>query len=323
MPEPLLSVRDLHVDYRRGGSWQTAVDGVSFDVAQGELLGIAGESGCGKSTLGFALMGLSPGRVSGTATLAGELDLISLTRRQWRQVRMNRIAMVFQSAMNGFNPVMTLADQIRDTLSAHGVTDRAEQNRTLAESFDLVELPQARLKSYPHELSGGMRQRAMVALAFVRKPQLVILDEPTTALDVVIQRNILDRILEIQQRFQTTLILISHDLHLLLSRCDRVGVMYAGALVELGSRRVMAAEPAHPYSAGLMACLPPLSGEVRRRDPIPGQPPSLDSWPDGCRFHPRCRFATVTCQSEPPALRTLADSRQLACHHPLTGSSLA
>jgi oligopeptide/dipeptide ABC transporter ATP-binding protein len=323
MPEPVLSIRDLTVDFHTDDGVVHAVGKVSYDIHPGETLGVVGESGSGKSVTVLAILGLisqPPGRiVSGQAIFKGQ-DLLTLREEDLRRVRGNDLAMIFQDPMTSLNPVFRIGDQIREAIQAHDSTveDGAARNRSI-ELLQIVGVPHAedRYDQYPHEFSGGMRQRAMIAMAIANSPSVLIADEPTTALDVTIQAQILEVLKAAQKETQAATILITHDLGLIAEMADRVVVMYAGGVVETGDVQSIFHEPRHPYTVGLMNSLPGLSSEERWLRPIPGQPPSLINIPSGCPFHPRCFLSRrrERCFVEVPALRPMGSREHLsACH---------
>ncbi|HKT02481.1 MAG TPA: ABC transporter ATP-binding protein, partial [Rugosimonospora sp.] len=292
--EPVLEVHGLTVEYA-GTRPVAAVTDVSFAVGPGEILGIAGESGSGKSTLVTAVLRLlrppavvRSGRVLFRPTGRPPVDLLGATRRELRALRWEHAAVVFQSAMNALNPVQRLRGQFTDAIRAHRAVSTAQARARSAALLELVGVPADRLDSYPHELSGGMRQRATIALALVCEPDLVVLDEPTTAVDVVLQRQILRQVTELQRELGFAVVFITHDLSLLLELADRIAVMYAGRIVESAPARELYRRPRHPYSRGLRDSFPPLRGPLTRLSGIPGAPPDLAAPPSGCRFHPRC-----------------------------------
>ena len=323
MPEPILSIRDLVVEFGTEDGVVHAVDGVSYDVYPGETLGIVGESGSGKSVSQLALLGLipqPPGRiVRGEATFDGR-DLLRMSKRDLRRLRGGEVAMVFQDPMTSLNPVLKIGDQIGEAIQVHnpGIGDKAVEKRTI----DLLTLvgvpnPERRFEQYPHEFSGGMRQRAMIAMAIANEPKLLIADEPTTALDVTIQAQILEVLKKAQDETHAATILITHDLGLIAEMADRVVVMYAGRVVELTDVHTLFEAPRHPYTVGLMDSLPRLTVDEDWLRPIPGQPPSLISRPPGCPFHPRCflRQGRQRCVAEEPPLRPVGpDGHLSACH---------
>jgi peptide/nickel transport system ATP-binding protein len=315
MSDPVLSVRDLCVEYVSDRGPVRAVDRVSFDVARGEVLGIAGESGCGKSTVAQAVLRIlpPPAVITGGQVLFEGRDLLQLTEPELRAVRWRRLSMVFQSAMDALNPVLTIGEQLGDTLLAHGA-DRARVRERSAELLSLVGIQADRLESYPHQLSGGMRQRVGIAIALALEPALVVLDEPTTALDVIVEGEILQQILELRRRFGFSVIFITHDLTRMMQICDRVAIFYAGRLVEVAPAAELRASPRHPYTQGLLKAFPSVHGTDEELTSIPGSPPSLRSPPPGCRFHPRCGQVIDRCRTEEPRLVELGDRRAAACH---------
>jgi peptide/nickel transport system ATP-binding protein len=299
---PLLEVNDLSVDYLTERGPVRAVDHVSLDVARGEFLGIVGESGCGKSTLLYAIARLlaPPAQVaSGEVCFEGR-DMVSMSDAELRHVRWRRYSIVMQSAMNALNPVMSIGEQLRDAFDAHEqLTGRQVEARS-AELLRLVGIDPVHLRSYPHQLSGGMRQRAMIAMALIFTPDLVIMDEPTSALDVVAQRSLMVKIKQLQREFGFATIFVTHDMSLISHFSDRLAVMYAGEVVEVGETRQVFNEPKHPYTIGLMGSFPSISGTLQPLTGIPGSPPNLAEPPAGCRFHPRCPKVMPRCTAEHP-----------------------
>jgi len=303
--EPVLAIDDLSVVYRSKAGDVRAVDGVSLDLHPGEIVGLAGESGSGKSTLAYGACRLlrAPAVIDGGRVLYygrstnEPLDILQQDTAGLRRLRWSGISIVFQSAMNALNPVLSIRDQLLDVIDAHLDLNRKEKLDKVKSLLDLVNIPQSRLGSYPHELSGGMRQRVMIAMAVATDPEVVIMDEPTTALDVVVQRDILGQIAELQQRLGFAILFITHDLSLLLELADRIAVMYAGRILEFGSAEDIHRSPAHPYTKGLLSSFPPLHGERRDLSGIPGSPPDLHHPPAGCPFLPRCGYGTDACRS--------------------------
>lgn len=316
MAEPLLSVRDLCVDYVTDRGPVRAVDHVSFDLERGEILGVAGESGCGKSTVAQALLRIlpPPAVISGGQVLFEGRDLLALTEDELRELRWKRISMVFQSAMDALNPVIPVGEQICDTLHAHREID-ARAARARAEALlELVGIPAGMIDAYAHQLSGGMRQRLGIAIALALEPSLVILDEPTTALDVIVEREILGHIRALQRQLGFAVLFITHDLSRMLQVSDRVAIFYAARLVELAPAEELRRAPRHPYTQGLLRAFPSVHGGDVELASIPGAPPSLSDPPAGCRFHPRCERAVDLCRARSPELRRLGPDHSAACH---------
>jgi peptide/nickel transport system ATP-binding protein len=321
MPEIVLSVRNLKLAYTSRRGPVQALRGVNFDLYKGETLALIGESGCGKSTLGFALIRLTPGTAritDGSITLIDgdrRRDLMQLSETELRRIRWTDMALMLQAALNAFNPVMRIQDHFLDTARAHGLTDRSEVLDRARRLLTAVHLDADRvLPSYPHELSGGMRQRVLLALGLLLQPRIIILDEPTTALDILTQRTIIDLLRNLKQTFHFTMIFISHDLSLAAELADRVATMYAGQIVEIGDVYEIFERPRHPYTLGLTRAVPTLHGEAEALASIPGSPPDFVHMPTGCKFHPRCPFADERCRREEPELSGL-DGHLVACHH--------
>jgi peptide/nickel transport system ATP-binding protein len=314
---PVLEIEDLSIAYRAGGGDVTAVRHVDLALGRGEVLGLAGESGSGKSTLALGAIRLlrppaviTSGRVTyrGRRVGAAGVDVLEQSPAQLRALRWREVAIVFQSAMNALNPVLRVRDQLGDVIDAHMPLARAARRERLAELFDLVGIPPERLRSYPHELSGGMRQRVMIAMALAVEPEIVIMDEPTTALDVVVQREILEQIAVLRARLGFAIVFVTHDLSLLLEIADRIMIMYAGQLLELASAEDILARPAHPYTRGLLGSFPSVHGPRRTLAGIPGSPPDMRSLSSGCPFRPRCSFATDDCATIDMRPRPVAGS---------------
>ncbi len=314
----LLAVENLAL--RLKGGQANIVDRVSFEVAPGETLCIVGESGCGKSVTALSLMGLLPMPpieiVSGSAHFDGR-DLLQLSPKQMSEIRGDRIAMIFQEPMTSLNPVYRIGDQIAEVVLRHRAVGKAQARARALEMLERVKIPAAeqRLDEYPHQLSGGMRQRVMIAMALANDPALLIADEPTTALDVTIQAQILELIRTLQRESGTSLIMITHDLGVVAEVADRVAVMYAGHVVEQGPVDAIFDDPQHPYTIGLMNSVPALGGRHGRLTTIPGMVPLIDAMPAGCRFAPRCPFATAACSEAVPALRDIGAGHAAACIH--------
>jgi oligopeptide/dipeptide ABC transporter ATP-binding protein len=320
--EPLLAVDDLRVQFWTGSGMVYAVNGVSFEVNAGETLGIVGESGCGKSVTALALLGLLPraGRVtSGTARFAGR-DLIKLKDREMRRLRGRQIAMIFQDPMTSLNPVLTIGRQIREPLETHFGLSRKQATARAGELLDRVGIPspKARLMDYPHQFSGGMRQRAMIAMALACKPKLLIADEPTTALDVTIQAQILTILRELVTEEDTALIMITHDLGVVAGMCERVNVMYAGMFMETGSAEQLFETPRHPYTLGLLQSVPRLDAARKAKlQAIEGAPRNMLQPPSACPFQPRCRYEVELSSKEVPPLVEIEPGHKLACFNPV------
>jgi peptide/nickel transport system ATP-binding protein len=301
---PVLEISDLSISFAAEGGEVKAVRHVNLALAPGEVVGLAGESGSGKSTLALGACRLlrPPAVITGGSVIyrgrrvdPDGVEILDQTARQLRTLRWREIAIVFQSAMNALNPVLRIRDQLGDVLDAHLDIGREEKRDRLHALLDLVGIPRERLRSYPHELSGGMRQRVMIAMALAVEPELVIMDEPTTALDVVVQREILAELAELQRELQFAVLFITHDLSLLLEIADRIAILYAGRLVELGTAEQIHRWTAHPYTRGLLDSFPSVHGPRRRLAGIRGSPPDLRSVPAGCSFVPRCRYSTQEC----------------------------
>ena len=317
--KPLLSVRNLVTRFGRGRGAVTAVDDVSFDVGVGETVAVVGESGSGKSVTALSILRLipsPPGRIESGEILFEGTDLTKLSEREIMQIRGNRIAMIFQEPMSSLNPVLTVGLQVAEPINVHRRKPWGAALGTAKQLLGRVRMSDAesRLRAYPHQFSGGMRQRAMIAMALACEPRLIIADEPTTALDVTVQAQILDLLKDLAQGSRCSLILITHDLGVVARYADRVVVMYAGRVVEQAPARELYANPRHPYTRGLMASVPRLDGDTSKRlVPIEGQPPNLARLPTGCAFAPRCRQATDICHRERPALAEIGPQHQTAC----------
>lgn len=314
---PVLEVEDLSVTYSTNKGPVRAVNNVSFKLFPGEVMGLVGESGSGKSTMAYAIMRLLKGgaRVSGGTIKIFGKDIYQMEPETLRQFRWNNMSMVFQSAMNALNPVKTIEWQILDTLMAHRPNMTRSQAKARAiDLFRLVGIDQSRLNAYPHELSGGMRQRVVMAIAIALEPDFVIMDEPTTALDVVVQKSILDQIMELQKTKGFAILFISHDFSLVADIADRMAVMYAGRIVELlNAKTIHDGVPHHPYTDGLLRAIPSLTGDLTALEGIPGHPPDLVNIPAGCPFHPRCPVAVERCLTVAPEARQVGDSI-VECH---------
>ena len=318
MSGPLLSVDGLEVRFWTDRGTVHAVNGISFEISAGETLGIVGESGCGKSVTSLAILGLLPraGRATGGSVHFDGRDLLTLSDSELRAVRGKEIAMIFQDPMTSLNPVLTIGRQIREALEAHFGMDRKTADARVAELLDQVGIPSAKshLRDYPHQFSGGMRQRAMIAMALACEPKLLIADEPTTALDVTIQAQILDLLRELVAERNAALILITHDLGVVAGMCERVNVMYGGTFVETGAAEPVFGTPRHPYTLGLLQSVPRLdTPRGRQLQPIAGAPRDMLHEPNACPFQPRCRFAVEVCSTKLPPLTQIEPSHGAAC----------
>ena len=318
MSNTLLEVRNLSVGYRVSAGTVHAIDDVSFTVHQGETLGLVGESGCGKTTAGRAVIKVMPANAEIThgRILYRGRDLVPLSQEEMREIRWTEIAVVPQSAMNALNPVYRVGRQIEEVIVHQGGASPAEARARAEELFRLVRIDPQRLRHYPHQFSGGMRQRALVAMALALEPSLLIADEPTTALDVVSQDRVFTRVRALQKRLGASMLLITHDMGLVAENCDRVAVMYAGRIVEHGDTRALFGEPVHPYTMGLKNAFPSVTRPKHEAlISIAGAPPVLLETPSGCRFAPRCPFASAPCRQEDPALQSVGPGHYAACHH--------
>jgi peptide/nickel transport system ATP-binding protein len=323
-----LSVHDLTMHYETRKGDVSAIDNVSFDLARGQSLGLVGESGCGKTSIAFSLMRLLPdnGKIKDGYIMIDGRDIVAMDYSDLLELRWRKIAMVFQAAMNALNPVYTVGDQIREAMELHmGDLRPAQARQTIGELFDLVGLDPELMDRYPHEFSGGMRQRAVIAMALSCNPDIIIADEPTTALDVIVQDRILKRIRTLQKDLDMAMIYISHDIAVIAEVSDRIGVMYAGRLAELADAVDIFERPLHPYTYALMGAFPSIKGPRRELRTLPGEPPDLLNPPSGCRFHPRCPYATDICREQRPDFvpvngsqgNDLSTGHYVACWHPL------
>jgi oligopeptide/dipeptide ABC transporter ATP-binding protein len=313
---PLLVVEGLTTHFRLGGQTVYAVDDVSFSLADGEALGIAGESGCGKTTTALSLLRLLPSNaevVGGSVRLFG-IDLLAKSDKALQRYRWREISIIFQGAMNALNPVQRVGDQIAEPMIERLGLSKSAAAKRAGELLELVGIPKARRKAYPHELSGGMRQRAMIAMALACDPAVIIGDEPTTALDVMVQAQILELLEDLREKLGLSLILITHDLSVLAETCDRVMIMYAGRVAEEGPVGLVYGTPRHPYTQMLLRAFPDVLSGRRDLGTIPGSPPDLRTPPPGCRFHPRCPAAMDVCRTEVPPEVTFDDRVRVACH---------
>lgn len=316
MAKKVLEVKDLKMYYFASRGVVKAVDNISFDLHKGEVLGLAGESGCGKSSLGFTLMGMPtpPGKIVGGSVKVDGREIVGLPEDVLRkEIRWQKIAMIFQGAMNALNPVYTVGYQMIEPLLYHKGMEKEEALERAQKYLELVGLPPEIVDRYPHELSGGMKQRVVIAMALLLEPEVVIADEPTTALDVVVQAQIINLMKKLKKELGLSMIFITHDLSILAEISDRVAIMYAGKLVEMGDSKKIYYEPAHPYTQKLLAAIPRLHEDVEKLEFIPGQPPNLISPPAGCRFHPRCPYAMEVCREQIPELKEADKDHHVAC----------
>ena len=315
---PLLKIQNLCVDYVTDQGNARAVNNVDLEIHPGETVGLAGESGCGKSTLAFAIANLhcAPALITGGEILFEGKDVLKMSEEELRSFRWAKASMVFQSAMNALNPVITIGEQMIDVVLAHEDVTRAEAKARAIKSLELVDIHASRMESYPHQLSGGMRQRVVIAIALILRPKLIIMDEPTTALDVVVEREIMNQLYDLKEEFGFAILFISHDLGLMGEITDRIGVMYGGKMIELGASTDLITSPKHPYTRGLLKSFPTIFGPKTRLEGIPGNPLNLLEVPNGCYFQSRCTECVDQCISQIPALKRLSGDapRMVACH---------
>ena len=312
----LLEINNLCVDYVSPNGVARAVNDVSISIAPGETLGIAGESGCGKSTLAFAISRLhkAPALISEGEILYKGQDVLKMNNKQLRDFRWNDVSIVFQSAMNSLNPVITIGELLTDVILAHKKTPYKQAHERAVDLLETVGMHGDRMSSFPHQLSGGMRQRVVIAIALALEPKLIIMDEPTTALDVVVEREILNELYELKSKFGFSILFISHDLSLMGEIADRIGVMYAGNLIELGDAKTVFSDPKHPYTKGLISSFPTIHGPKERLYGIPGNPVNLLDTPQGCNFQERCGECISMCIKSEPRLGTVATGHHVSCH---------
>jgi len=316
--EPILEVRDLRVDFRTEGQVVPAVDGVSFDLTPGRTLALVGESGSGKSVTNLAILRLvpdPPGRITGGSIRFAGTDLLTLSEAEMRRIRGRCIAMIFQDPMTSLNPYLKVSRQLTEVLELHEHCTPAVAKTRAIEMLERVGIPDAgrRIDAYPHQFSGGMRQRVMIGMALLCKPALLLADEPTTALDVTVQAQILDLIGELRTALGTAVLLVTHDLGVVAGRADAIAVLYAGRIVERAPAAELFANPRHPYTLGLLRSIPRLQESQPRLTPIPGRPPDLRQRPPGCALAPRCEFVVDRCRGEAPPLRAVGPQHETAC----------
>ncbi|MFF3262855.1 ABC transporter ATP-binding protein [Streptomyces sp. NPDC002932] len=315
----LLEVRDLHVEFHTRDGVAKAVNGVNYSVSEGETLAVLGESGSGKSVTAQAIMGIldmPPGKISGGEILFKDRDLLKLKKEERRKIRGQEMAMIFQDALSSLNPVLTVGEQLGEMFVVHRGASRKDAKAKAVELMDRVRIPAAkeRVGNYPHQFSGGMRQRIMIAMALALEPSLIIADEPTTALDVTVQAQVMDLLAELQRELNMGLILITHDLGVVADVADKIAVMYAGRIVETSPVHDIYQAPAHPYTQGLLRSIPRLDQKGRELYAIKGLPPNLLHIPPGCAFNPRCPMAQDVCRTDVPPLFDVAKNRQSACY---------
>lgn len=315
MSEPLLKIRNLKAYYFTESGVVKAVDNVTLDIRKGELLGLVGESGSGKSTLGFSIIRLipPPGKIVDGNIFLNNMDLMKLSEKELRRIRGRRIGMIFQDPLTCLDPLRKIEDQMVETAMVHMDVEKEEAKEMAVKALERVGISGDRLKDYPHQLSGGMRQRAMIAMATMLRPELLIADEPTTALDVIVQSRIMDLLADLKESMRMSVLLITHDLALVIERADRVAVMYAGELCEVGTAEQVSQDPLHPYTKLLLESIPDVEAPKTELKSIPGNPPDMRNPPSGCRFWPRCPYAKDLCKRKSPRFMEL-DGRIVRCH---------
>ena len=315
--DKFLSIRDLTIHYASGKRTVQAVNGISFDIEKGKTLGLVGETGAGKTTTALGILNLipkPPGKiVSGEIVFEGE-DLLKKSKKEMRKIRGNKISMIFQDPMTSLDPVVTVGDQIAEVIRLHQATSRKEAQQKAVDMLELVGIPGERYNEYPHQFSGGMKQRVIIAIALACNPSLLIADEPTTALDVTIQAQILELMANLRREFGSSMLLITHDLGVVAEVCDNVAIMYAGEIVEYGDLRHIYRNASHPYTEGLFGSLPNLKDQGEELEPIRGMMPDPMHLPEGCAFAPRCPYATEACSASVPYLRPMGGTHFVACH---------
>ena len=314
--EYILDIRDLHIQFNSDGSTSHAVNGVNLAIGQGETLGLVGETGAGKTTTALGILNLiphPPGKITKGEIFFQGQDLLKKSVREMQHIRGNQISMIFQDPMTALNPVLTVCEQIAEVIKLHQKCSQAEAEAGAAKMMELVGIPSQRMKEYPHQFSGGMKQRIVIAIALACNPQLLIADEPTTALDVTIQAQVLKLMKNLQQQFGTSLLLITHDLGVVAEVCDKVAIMYAGEIIEYGSAVHIFEHTAHPYTRGLFASIPSLDEDVERLQPIPGMMPDPTELPPGCKFCDRCPQAVEACEKIHPQMTELTEGHMVRC----------
>ena len=315
---PFLDVKDLVVEYYSDGKVIHAVNGVNLTLERGKTLGLVGETGAGKTTIAKSILRILPdvgAKVAGgTITLDGQ-DLLDLPEHEMRKIRGNKISMIFQDPMTALNPVQTVGDQIAEAVRLHNGGNKGEAEERAEEMLKMVGISADRYHEYPHQFSGGMKQRVVIAIALACNPDLLLADEPTTALDVTSQAQVLDLIGELRKKYNTAMLLITHDMGVVATTCDNVAVIYAGNIIEYGSKEQIFDHPSHPYTIGLFGAIPSMSEDEEWLHPIDGLPPDPAALPEGCAFHPRCPYATEECRKQPIAMQTTSDGHQCRCCH--------
>jgi len=315
---PVLQVEQLTTNYKTLRGWVHAAENVSFDLEKGEAMGLVGESGCGKTTIALSLLKLLPeaGRIRHGRILLNGVDVVKMNDRQVRKIRWKEIAIIFQGAMNALNPVFKVSDQIVEAIRTHEPNVNKHQARDRVSAlFEMVGIDPGRMDNYPHEFSGGMRQRALIAMALSTDPEVLVADEPGTALDVVVQAQILKLLRELKEKLNLAMVFISHDLSIVAETCDKLAIMYAGHMVEYGTSKALFAKPLHPYTQGLLGAFPSIKAPRQKLTSIPGAPPDLLDPPKGCRFHPRCPYVMDVCKITEPKLLPADGMDHLAkCH---------
>ena len=314
--ETLLTVKDLVVEYTSGKEVVQAVNDVSFEITEGETLGLVGETGAGKTTIAKSIMSIlpdPPAKVRSGEILFKGQDILQMREKEVRKIRGKKISMIFQDPMTALNPVFVVGDQIAEVIKEHEKVHKREATKKAREMLEVVGIPGERYNEYPHQFSGGMKQRVVIAMALACNPELLIADEPTTALDVTIQAQVLEMMQDLKKKYKTSMIMITHDLGIVAEICDRVAVVYAGEIVELGTKEHIFDDGRHPYTKGLFDALPSLAEDQERLKPIEGLVPNPADLPQGCKFHPRCPYATEECSKQIPALREIAPGHFSRC----------
>ena len=315
---PFLQIKDLKVEYYSGGKTIHAVNGVDLVIEKGKTLGLVGETGAGKTTIAKSILRILPDVgckiAGGEIFLEGE-DVLTLPEHEMRKIRGNKISMIFQDPMTALNPVQTVGDQIAEVVSLHNGGNRKEAEQRAEEMLAMVGISADRYHEYPHQFSGGMKQRVVIAIALACNPDLLLADEPTTALDVTIQAQVLDLIADLRQKYNTAMLLITHDMGVVAQTCDDVAVIYAGTIIEYGNKEQIFDHPSHPYTIGLFGAIPSMSDDEEWLHPIDGLPPDPSALPEGCPFHPRCPYATDECRTGTVPVNITADGHQCRCHH--------